>query len=164
MSERDDPQLLRLLRDHGVPFVVIGGWAVINHGYVRFTKDIDVLVPDRLEVHAAVAAALASVGAQRRDGRAVRLTERIPEQGWQVETQLGRIDVLLEGIAPLDFASVEAGALDSEMEGVPFRFAGLATIVAFKRLAGRPQDRADLEELEAIHGPLPIVPVPGLDE
>jgi hypothetical protein len=49
------------------------------------------------------------------------------------------------------------------MAGVPFRYAGLATLVAFKRLAGRPHDRLDLEELEAMHGPLPILPVPGLD-
>lgn len=29
--------------------------------------------------------------------------------------------------------------------------------------AGRPQDRLDLTELEAIHGELPIDPIPGLD-
>jgi len=45
----------------------------------------------------------------------------------------------------------------------PGLVAGLASLVAFKRLAGRPRDRLDLEELEARHGPLPILPVPGLD-
>lgn len=44
-----------------------------------------------------------------------------------------------------------------------FRVAGLASLVGFKRLAGRPQDRADLIELEAIHGELPVDPIPGLD-
>jgi hypothetical protein len=34
----------------------------------------------------------------------------------------------------------------------------------FKRLAGRPQDRLDLEELEALYDELPIEPIPGLDE
>jgi hypothetical protein len=33
-----------------------------------------------------------------------------------------------------------------------------------KRLAGRPRDRNDLEELEAFHGELPIEPIPGLDD
>ncbi len=32
-----------------------------------------------------------------------------------------------------------------------------------QRLAGRPQDLADLRELEAIHGPLPIRLILGLD-
>ena len=48
--------------------------------------------------------------------------------------------------------------------GVEFRVAGLSSIVAFKRLAGRPRDRNDLAELEEIHGELPIEPLPGLDD
>jgi molybdopterin-guanine dinucleotide biosynthesis protein len=36
-------------------------------------------------------------------------------------------------------------------------------IGGFKRLAGRPQDRRDLEELESFHGELPIDSIPGLD-
>jgi hypothetical protein len=39
----------------------------------------------------------------------------------------------------------------------------LPSIVGFKRLGGRPQDRLDLSELEALHGELPIGPIPGLD-
>ncbi|MGE5280845.1 MAG: hypothetical protein ACM3N0_00725 [Chloroflexota bacterium] len=35
--------------------------------------------------------------------------------------------------------------------------------VGLKRLARRPQDRVDLEELEAIHDDLPVEPIPGLD-
>ena len=49
-------------------------------------------------------------------------------------------------------------------DACPFRVAGLASIVGFKRLADRPQDRADLSELESIHGTLPIDPIPSLDE
>ena len=30
----------------GLPHVVIGGFAVIAHGYLRATKDSDILVPD----------------------------------------------------------------------------------------------------------------------
>ena len=33
-----------ILRKAGIPFVVAGGFAVIEHGYERFTKDIDLLV------------------------------------------------------------------------------------------------------------------------
>ncbi len=42
--------------------------------------------------------------------------------------------------------------------------AGLRTVVAMKRLSGRPRNRNDLAELEAEHGELPIDPVPGLDD
>jgi hypothetical protein len=50
-----------------------------------------------------------------------------------------------------------------EWGGQTIRFAALPSIVDFKRLAGRPQDRLDLSELEALHGELPVDPIPGLD-
>jgi hypothetical protein len=34
----------RILRDADIPFAVAGGFAVIEHGYERFTKDVDLLV------------------------------------------------------------------------------------------------------------------------
>jgi len=34
----------RLLRNAGVTFAIAGGFAVIEHGYERFTKDVDLLV------------------------------------------------------------------------------------------------------------------------
>lgn len=147
-----------------MPFVVIGGWAVISHGYVRTTRDIDLLVPDRPGVHRVVAVAMTELGARHRSSEAaVAATEAIPDQGWQLTTSLGDVDFLLEAVAPLDFETVERGSIAGSMRGVPFQFAGLASLVAFKRLANRPQDRADLAELEAINGPLPMIPIPGLD-
>jgi hypothetical protein len=37
-------RVARILRDAKVPFAVAGGFAVIEHGYERFTKDVDLLV------------------------------------------------------------------------------------------------------------------------
>lgn len=36
--------VLRVLEEHNVDYAVIGGVAVVLHGYVRFTKDIDLLI------------------------------------------------------------------------------------------------------------------------
>ena len=33
-----------ILREAGIPFAIAGGFAVIEHGYERFTKDVDLLV------------------------------------------------------------------------------------------------------------------------
>src|SRR5213595_2133373 len=33
--------LLKSLNDHGVAYLVVGGWAVIHYGYVRYTGDFD---------------------------------------------------------------------------------------------------------------------------
>jgi hypothetical protein len=37
----------------GLPYVVIGGFSVIANGFVRATKDSDLLVPDGAEVSSA---------------------------------------------------------------------------------------------------------------
>src|SRR5438067_12701415 len=39
--------LKTLSRKEGIPLAIVGGLAAIHHGYERFTKDIDVVVPSR---------------------------------------------------------------------------------------------------------------------
>lgn len=164
MTDRDDAATLRHLVAGGVEFAVVGGWAVIAHGFVRFTADVDVLVADTAAVRAHVTDVLAAAGAVTVNGTPLSGGSQMPDQGWQVNTSFGRVDVLLEGPPPLDLASVLAGAVSTELDGVPIRVAGLAHLGAFKRLAARPHDLRDLEELEALHGPLPVLRLPGIDE
>jgi hypothetical protein len=81
----------------------------------------------------------------------------------RVNSRHGIIDIMRGGLPPLDFDTVAERADTIEWRGQPLRVAGLASVVGFKRLAGRPQDKLDLSELEAIHGELPRDPIPGLD-
>lgn len=53
---------------------------------------------------------------------------------------------------------------DANAVGLEYVVIGGFSVVGFKRLANRPVDRTDLEELEAIYGRLPIEPIPGLDD
>ncbi len=54
----------------GLPYVVIGGFSVIAHGYVRATRDSDLLVPDGAEADQAIHRFLERVDAARlSDGR-----------------------------------------------------------------------------------------------
>jgi predicted nucleotidyltransferase len=41
--------LLRSLNEHGVDYLLIGGYALAAHGYQRATTDIDVVVPGTLQ-------------------------------------------------------------------------------------------------------------------
>ena len=38
----DFEELLRLLEEHNIEYLIVGGYAVAFHGFPRFTKDIDV--------------------------------------------------------------------------------------------------------------------------
>ena len=40
----DFKEILRLLSQHRVRFLVVGGYAVAYHGYARYTRDMDVWV------------------------------------------------------------------------------------------------------------------------
>ena len=160
----DLPGVVQAFNDAGARHVVIGGFAVIAHEHVRATEDVDLLIPDERVNDVRVLDALRTLGAVRIDGSDLRPDDVSKREHLRADCRdHGMVDLLREGVAPLDFATVEAGSIAAEVRGVAMRFAGLTSIVAFKRLAGRPRDRLDLEALEEIHGSLPIAPIPGLD-
>lgn len=149
----------------GARHVVIGGFAVIAHEHVRATEDTDLLIPDDPANDVKVLEALDALEARGSDGREVGLERLSDTEHLRVDCgDHGLVDLVREGLPPLDFKSVEQAAIHAVVRGVPMQFAGLESLVAFKRLAGRPLDRQDLEALEAIHGELPIRPLPGLDD
>lgn len=162
------PDLLGVVADAaavGLDYVVIGGFSVIYHGHVRATKDSDLLVGDGPAADAAVLRFLERVDAVRlRDGKRLSLRDVAAAEHLRVNTRHGIVDILRGGLPPLDYETVAKRAELVEWESQTVRIASLASVVGFKRLADRPHpDRSDLHELEAIHGPLPVEPIPGLD-
>jgi hypothetical protein len=148
----------------GLPYVVIGGFSVIAHGYIRATKDSDLLVPDGTESDAAIVRFLEQTDARRlRDGKELTPEEVSGAEHLRIACRHGIVDIMRGGLPPLDYETVAERALEIDIGGRTARVAGLGSVVGFKRLAGRPRDRNDLEELEALHGELPIEPIPGLD-
>jgi len=144
-------------------FVLIGGFAVIAHRHVRATEDVDLLVPDESENDARCLQALVALGARRTDTGLAPEQPDVARAHLRVRTRGGLVDLLREGETPLDFASAQADALTADLGDGPFLVAGLATIVALKRLAGRPRDRQDLDALAAEYGELPDLPLSGID-
>ncbi|HEY2056351.1 MAG TPA: nucleotidyl transferase AbiEii/AbiGii toxin family protein [Solirubrobacterales bacterium] len=148
----------------GAHFVVIGGFAVIANRFVRATEDVDFLVPDDPDNDRRVLAALRALRAIRqRDEAPLRDEHLLGQEHLRVVGDAGMIDIIRGGAPPLDFETVASEAMKADYDGLVFPIASLRSIVAFKRLAGRPQDRQDLERLAEIHGPLPEDPIPGLD-
>ncbi len=157
MSAEPDPvRLARALNDAGARYLVIGGFAVIAHQYVRATEDTDLLVPADADNVAPLRSAFASLQARVRvSGEAPSEAELAGVAHLRLDTAAGIVDLVREGDPPLDFAHGFDGRLDVELDGVAIPVAGLPLLTALKRLADRPQDRVDLEQLERIHGPLP---------
>ena len=145
-------------------FVVVGGFSVIANRFIRATEDIDFLVPDDVENDRRVLRALLGLdGVRLRDDAPLGDEHLLGKTHLRAKTRAGVIDILRGGLPRSTTTQLRNArcANDGELE---FLVAGLASIVGFKRLAGRPQDRNDLERLAEIHGDLPIDPIPGLDE
>jgi len=166
-TEIRGPELAGVVADAnaaGLPYVVIGGFAVIAHGYFRATNDSDLLVPDGPETDAAVLRFIELIGARRfGDGKVLTAADVAGAHHLRVDSRHGVIDIMRGGLPPLDFETVSARSIEGSWRGQPFRVAALRSLVGFKRLAGRGQDRVDLEKLERANGELPIDPIPGLD-
>jgi hypothetical protein len=168
LDELSGPDLAGVVADAkaaGLDYVVIGGFSVIYHGHVRATKDSDLLVPDGPEADAAILRFLERTDAKRlRDNKILMTADVADAPSLRVNTRHGIVDLMRGGLPPLDFETVAERAETVEFLGESVRVAGLASVVGFKRLAHRPDpDRSDLRNLEALHGPLPIEPIPGLD-
>jgi hypothetical protein len=167
MNSFRDPELdvaAGAMVDAAALFVVIGGFAVIANRFVRATEDVDFLVPDDAANDHRVLAALRALGAVRQRDDAPLLDEHLlGQEHLRVISDAGMIDIIRGGVPPLDFETVAADAMRADYDGLVFLVASLRSIVGFKRLAGRPQDRQDLERLAEIHGSLPEDPIPGLD-
>jgi hypothetical protein len=167
LDEPTGPDLAGVVADAtavGLPHVVIGGFSVIYHGYVRATKDTDLLVPDGPEADQAVLRFLERVNAKRlRDGKRLTAEDVSGAHHLRVYSRRGIVDILRGGLPPLDYDTVSDRAETTEWDGQRIRMAALPSVVGFKRIADRSQDRIDLAELEAIYGSLPIEAIPGLD-
>jgi hypothetical protein len=166
-DELSGPDIVGVVADAnavGLRYVVIGGFSVIANGYVRATKDSDLLVPDDPEADEAILRFLERTEATRLyDDKLLTGEDVAGAQHLRVSSRNGIVDILRGGLAPLDYDTVATEAVAVDIGGQSAPVASLRSIVGFKRLADRPRDRNDLEELEAFHGELPIDPIPGLD-
>lgn len=154
-SEPDFETVTAAFLAAGARFVVIGGFAVIAHRFLRATEDVGLLVPDSRENDARCLEALLELGARMTVGGYPPTVAEVARDPVRVWTRGGLVDPVREGVAPLDFATVAAGALTADLGHGAVPIAGLRSLVALKRLAGRPRDLLDLAALEEEHGELP---------
>jgi predicted nucleotidyltransferase len=149
--------LLERLVEADIRFVLVGGLAVGAWGYVRGTKDVDV-VPDpareNLERLAELLRALdgkVEVEDRPLTADAISIFLRTGDRTL-VTTELGPVDVL-QGLPQVpSFAALDAQAADVDIGGLRVRVCSLDHLLEMKRASKRPRDRDDLESLEAAQG------------
>jgi hypothetical protein len=132
----------------GVEYALCGGMAVAVYGYVRATKDIDLLI--RAEDLDTAERVLAEVGYDLTSG-ILPFDTGLPTERrvFRVNKAEGRDFLTLDLILVSPFLQdVWATREQHLVEGRRLQVVSLAGLTKMKRVAGRPQDLADLHYLE----------------
>ena len=142
-ENRHYKELLQLLNEFEVEYLIVGGFAVMKYGEPRYTKDLGVWVHNSAQNSVRVVGALKKFGAPLdHDGITPEIfTEK------QVVYQIGiapvRIDVLTE-ITGVEFPDAWRKRVASTFFGVPVNFISLDDLVTNKQALGRSGDLKDL--------------------
>lgn len=150
---------LRALVDHGVRFVLIGGYAAALRGSPMMTGDVDICqARDRRNLDR-LAEALQTLHARLRGAPAgipFLLDGRTLESGdhFTFATDAGPMDCLATPAGTDGFVDLDASATDEDLDGLVVRVASLDDLIRMKRAADRPQDRIAVEWLSALRDEL----------
>lgn len=151
-----DPLLaLRVLNDHQVHFVVIGGLATGLNGAAYSTFDLDICYQRTPANHEALARALRDLSATLRGappGLPFQLDARTITMGdsFTFDTTAGALDCLGTPAGTKGYDDLMRTAAEMDISGVPAFVASIDDLLRMKRAAGRVKDRAAIDLLEAL--------------
>jgi hypothetical protein len=156
-------QIFAVLNDAKVDYVVVGGMAVILHGYLRATADLDLVIGLAPANCKHGLEALASIGFRPRLPVAIeefadprKREERIEQRNmlvfqlWDPANPMRSLDVFVK--EPIAFDSLLRDAVSKDIDGVVVRVAGIEYLIEMKQAAGRPRDLDDIAKLRQIQG------------
>jgi predicted nucleotidyltransferase len=146
---------LRDLNGAGIRYVIVGGLAVIRHGAVRATKDVDAAVAMDADNLARLERLVGCWQATNPDGTPLRIATLAAGGVLALRTPHCLVDILSEQLLPAPFDAVLARADVKRIDGVEAPICSFSDLVAMKRSTGRSTDLLDLERLREAHGELP---------
>jgi predicted nucleotidyltransferase len=145
--EQLDPNFadfLKSLNANRVEYLVVGGYAVGYHGFVRATGDLDVFVRLSRPNAEALHAAFKNFGFDVPELTVAVLME--PGKIVRIGVPPLRLEVM-NGISGVTFDQCYARRLEENIAGVRVCFIDRESLILNKQAAGRPKDLADLAAL-----------------
>ena len=151
----DPLHALRTLVDHGVRFVLIGGFAGALRGSPVITGDLDICYARDGANLEALASALRALEARLRGAPhdvPFELDAPTLKAGdhFTFATSVGALDCLGTPSGTSGFDDLDAAATTEDIDGLSIRVASIEDLIRMKRAAGRPKDRIALEWLTAL--------------
>ena len=140
----DFKEFLKLLNEHNIRYLLIGGYAVGYHGYPRATADMDIWVAMQPENAEKIVSALREFGFD------------LPELSAELflkEEQIVRMGVppvrleIITSISGVSFDECYEDRVTDILDGVEVNLISLKNLKVNKKASGRYRDLDDLENL-----------------
>lgn len=141
--------------------MVVGGFATVLHGHARLTADIDLIIDLAPDEAKKAVETLTRLGFRARApvdplafADATVRRQWIEEKGmrvfsmWNPSNPMVEVDLFAEH--PIDFEELWHHAEIVKLTRASVRLASIRDLIRLKRIAGRPQDLADIEALDLI--------------
>ena len=151
-----DPEaILRVLVDHRVRFVVIGGFAANYHGSAHATFDIDVTPEASIDNLSRLSDALRALGARiRTRDEVLEFNHDGPSLArakvWNLRTEHGDLDLSMMPSGTQGYDDLHRDAREETVLGLRVEMASLADVIRSKEAAGRPKDHLTLPTLRRL--------------
>ncbi len=143
---KDFKEFIELLNANNVKYLIVGGYAVGIHGYPRYTKDLDIWIFVSYENAENVLKSLkqfgfGSLGLQEDDFLK-------PDEFVQLGYPPNRIDIVTscDGV---EFETCYQSRNEVVIDGLLINFIDIENLKKNKKASARPQDLADLDNLES---------------
>jgi predicted nucleotidyltransferase len=150
-------RMLAVLREHGVRFVLVGGFAAVIYGSPYLTTDVDVVPEWSKENLERMSAALESMHARvwtTSESAGLAFDHDAASLGaadtWNLVTDHGRLDLTFMPSGTAGYEDLARDAVHLTILGVDVDVASLADVIRSKEAAGREKDRVVLPVLRRI--------------
>jgi len=155
-------QIFQALNSAGVRYLVAGGLAVNAHGYLRFTKDVDLvlkLAPDNIR---RAFVALGELGYRPNvPVTGEQFADSEQRESWIRDKGMQVLQLWCDAHrqTPIDLFVTEPFPFDDEYDralikplygDIKVRFVSIPTLIRMKQVADREQDRIDIEHLRIL--------------
>ena len=148
-------RVLSAFSEHKVPFAVVGGYAVVLHGVIRGTADIDLVVNHSKEVFERTEKALESIGFKSRlplkanevfefRDEYIKNRNLIAWSFYNPSHPLEIVDIILTH----DRKNLKV--MHKTFQGKRLPVVEVTSLIKMKQESGRPQDLEDIKALQEI--------------
>ena len=154
-------ELLKAMEDKGIRYVVVGGVAVVLHGFVRATMDLDLVVSLDTDNARKFLDLVAGLGYRpkmpvplEQFADPAKRQEWIETKGMRVFSlhHSKRVQELVDVFTnePIPFEEMYERRVRVPVEGISINIASRKDLKVLKQAAGRPQDLQDIAALDEL--------------